>query len=195
MQITTTISFEGMPESEAARHEVQCQVRQLQRCFRSIATCRVVVGRPHQPHRNNSPYLVRLDLSMPNGDLAADQELRVDHSDGCVRAAVRRAFETAQRRLHDNARRTLEPLPRGSRSLVGRVTVVFLQDECGLLRTSDGRTVFFDRGALIDEEFDGLDVGDRLLFEERTHEGGARASRVRLAHRPRGTLTRQKGRV
>lgn len=53
----------------------------------------------------------------------------------------------------------------------------------GFIRGERGESVFFHRSALPGAEFDRLEQGDRVEFEETTGDKGPRATRVHLMSR------------
>mgnify|MGYP003340434667 FL=1 len=48
----------------------------------------------------------------------------------------------------------------------------------GFIRTADGRDVYFHRNAVLNEEFDHLEVGAEVRFAEEMGEKGPQASTV-----------------
>jgi cold shock CspA family protein len=59
-------------------------------------------------------------------------------------------------------------------------TVSRLDDGFGILRTSDGREIYFHRNSVLNDAFSRLQVGTRVTFAEAPGENGPQASTVRL---------------
>ena len=58
----------------------------------------------------------------------------------------------------------------------------------GFIRSDAGESVFFHRSALPSAEFDRLEQGDRVEFEDTMGDRGLKATRVRLMSRAGVTL-------
>jgi ribosomal subunit interface protein len=93
------ITYHGLTPSEALTQLIERRAAHLERLSDRISALRVLIDSPHQHHRNGNHYRVRLELTVPGGDLV------VGHDDGARTAdedpyqAVRRAFDVLRRRL------------------------------------------------------------------------------------------------
>lgn len=113
------ITFRNMRGSRALEEEVRSRVAWLHSFAPGIVGCRVVVEMPHRHRRFGRPLHVRIDLSLPGGDVVIDHAPALDtaeraasrksdeldgrHKDAYV--TIHEAFDAARRRLEDLARR------------------------------------------------------------------------------------------
>jgi ribosomal subunit interface protein len=104
MQTPVQIAFHGLDCSEAARGLIQEKADWLERFYDRITGCRVVVETPHRRRRQGNEYLVRIDLSVPGGELVVNRDFA--HQD--LDVAIGRAFDAARRQLEEHVRRRQE---------------------------------------------------------------------------------------
>ena len=91
------------------------EVRKLEKCYDRITSCRVVLAKPRRPHRQGSPYGVRIDLEVPGGEIVIDREPVEPQRAEELSTAIREAFDRARRRLEGfvSKRRKSEREPNG----------------------------------------------------------------------------------
>jgi ribosome-associated translation inhibitor RaiA len=118
-----------MPRSAAIEEAIRDKARKLESFYDRVLACRVVVEAPHRRHHKGKAYLVRIDLTVPGGELVvnrdsnrlnaaklrdpelAGQDLAESHEPGKhashadVYVAIRDAFDSAARKLQDYARK------------------------------------------------------------------------------------------
>ena len=99
----------------------------------------LLIGR----HRQGTIYHVRVDLTVPGGEVVVNREPGEDHAHEDLHVAIRDAFDAARRRLQDRMRRLdgqtklHEPQP------IGRIARVFAERDHAFLETADGRRCMF----------------------------------------------------
>ena len=180
MQLPVQIAFRGMASSDAIEDQVRARVAGLERFYDHIMGCRVVVESPHRRHHQGKLHHVRIDLTVPGEELVVSREPAEHHAHEDVYVAIRDAFDAAQRRLEDHARRQRgavkahEPRPRA------RVCRIFPTKGYGFVETPDGRELYFHCHSVLDGAFKQLAVGTEVEFAEEPGEQGPQASTVRL---------------
>lgn len=113
------ISFRKMRAAPALEQEIRSRVAWLDSFHPAVVGCRVVLEVPHRHRRHGRRLHVRIELSLPGGDVVVDHqpalaavarsathkshELDGRHKDASV--AIHDAFVVARRRLEDAARR------------------------------------------------------------------------------------------
>src|SRR3546814_830347 len=65
--------------------------------------------------------------------------------------------------------------------LVGQVIGLRTRQDYGFLRSAEGAELWFHRNSLLNDDFDQLEVGDRVQYVETIGETGPQASKVWLA--------------
>lgn len=158
------------PEMEADIRERAAGL--LAYCDRLIG-CRVAVEVPHRRQREGVLHKVRIDLTVPGGEIVIR---RRPHED--LRTAVQIAFNAARRRLQDYARRKRGAVKIHERQSVAVVTQYYPLAGYGFLTTADGHDVYFDKNSVIGGGFDRLDIGIEVRFVEEQGEKGPQASTV-----------------
>ena len=139
MKSELQITYRNMKPSAEIEKWIHAEAAKLDTLYSRVMGCRVAVEVPHRHHRKGSPYHIRIDLTVPRGEIVVKREpslnaqarhlgereskkrseVKVPHKE--LRQAINDALKAAGRRLQDYARRqrgdikspTL--LPRGSR--------------------------------------------------------------------------------
>ena len=203
MAIPLQITFRNMPPSQAIEDNVREKVSKLEDFYDRIVSCRVIVEAPHRHHRKGKAYEVRIDLTVPGGELvinrspkrlkAADARLaetetklveshqpskHAAHAD--VYVAIRDAFTAAGRKLQDHARRRSGAVKLHGGARQARVAKLFPEEGYGFLETPEGREIYFHSHSVLQPGFDHLAVGVEVHFAEEQGEKGPQASTVRF---------------
>jgi len=105
MELPLQIAFRNMHPSEPIAARIRDRAARLDRHHGRVMGCRVVVEAPHRHHRRGHLYHVRVDLTVPSGELLVTRDPAEHHAHKDVLVAVRDAFDAATRRLQDFARR------------------------------------------------------------------------------------------
>jgi ribosomal subunit interface protein len=93
--------MQSSPAVEARVHE---HVERLERFHDRITGCHVVIEAPPAHRNKGAPFDVRIDLTVPGGEIAVRSE-RAEHEEHAdVYVALRDAFDSARRLLQDYAR-------------------------------------------------------------------------------------------
>lgn len=99
MRLPLQVTFRNLHPSEFLETKIREKAAKLERVFDGITRCDVVVERPHHDQRKGWMYHVRIELTVPGGHIAVRGDDSHAHTD--PRAAIRDAFEAAQRQLSD----------------------------------------------------------------------------------------------
>ncbi|HVO26875.1 MAG TPA: HPF/RaiA family ribosome-associated protein [Candidatus Margulisiibacteriota bacterium] len=185
MQLPLQISFRGMEPSDAVETKVRERAARLDRFYDRIMGCRVVVESPHRRHHQGKLFHVRVDLTVPGGELAVTREPAEHHAYEDVFVAIRDAFDAAQRQLEDYARRQRGDLKTHEGLPTGRVSKLFPDEEYGFIETPEGAEVYFHKHSVLDKAFDRLVAGSEVEFVEEQGEKGPQASTVRVIEKRR----------
>jgi len=139
------VTFRNMKSSPTVEEWIREEAAKLETFYSQIMGCRVAVEMPHRHHLKGSPYHVRIDLTLPGGELVIKREadvsdlarrgggtaiskrLEVEVPHKKLRMAINDAFKAAARRVQDYARRQRGDVknhqPR-SRARIGRTVRV-----------------------------------------------------------------------
>ena len=109
MQVPLEISTRWIDLSPPLEAELRKRADRLERHSDRITSCRIAVERPTgNHHQEGGPYRVRVDVTVPGSELVADK------SDEEIYAAIRGAFEAAERQVDawsERRRRTSSSWP------------------------------------------------------------------------------------
>lgn len=178
MQIPLQINFRGMKQSDAVEARIRERAAELEVFYEPIMRCRVVVHAPHRRHHQGKLFHVRIDLKVAGAELVVNREPAQHHAYEDVFVAIRDAFDAARRQLEDHARRQRGAVKLHEPPLVARVAKLF--PDYGFVETGDGREVYFHRNAVVNQDFDRMEVGVEVEIVEELGEQGPQASTVRV---------------
>jgi ribosome-associated translation inhibitor RaiA len=105
MLIPVQITFRHMEPSPAVEARARELAGRLERFYESITSCRIVIDTPPAHRNKGGSFSVRIDVTVPGGELFATSEHEPEgpHTDAYV--AMRDAFDDIRRQLEDYGRR------------------------------------------------------------------------------------------
>lgn len=180
MQLPLQISFRGMNPSDAVEARIRERADELDQYYDRVMSCRVVVESPHRRHHQGKLYHVRVDITVPGGEVVVRREPAERHAHEDVYVAIRDAFDAAERQLADYARRQRGAVKLHAPASSGHVSKLFPSEGYGFIDTPDGRDVYFHRNSVLQDAFDRLEIGSEVHYVEEPGEKGPQASTVRL---------------
>ncbi len=194
------ITFRNVKSPPEAELWIRSEAAKLGEFYRRIMGCRVAVESPHH-HRQGDPYHVRIDLTVPGGELLIKHEptlktrarqlgeaelrkhLEARNPHKHLRQAIDDAFKAAGRRLQDYVRRQRGDVKHRELRPVGKVNQLFKDKGYGFLVTPEGREIYFHKDSVLNRAFGRLKVGTTVIFAEEEGDNGPQASSVRMAAR------------
>jgi ribosomal subunit interface protein len=180
MQQPIQITFRNLERSPAIEAKVLERAAKLDEFYERIMSCRVVIEELHRHHRHGNHYQVRVDLTVPGGELVATREPDEHHAYTDVYVAIRDAFDAIRRQLEDYARRQRSDVKSHELPPHGRIVELHPEEDYGRIETPDGRLVYFHRNSVLDAPFDTLQVGTEVRVVVEMGERGPQASTVHV---------------
>lgn len=174
------ITFRDIPRSDAVEAKIREKAAKLDVFYDQIMACQVVIEAPHGHHHQGYLYHVRIDLTVPNGEIIINRDPKEHHAHEDVYVAIRDAFDAARRKLQDFARKQRGDVKTHETPAHGTVLEIIPSQDFGRIQTSEGREVYFHRNSFLDGDFDVLEIGDKVRFVEEAGEKGPQASTVHL---------------
>lgn len=105
MKLPLEITFRNVVRTDEIEERIRAKAAKLDRFYDRITGCRVVVELPHSHHAKGNSYHVRIELSVPGGDLVVNHDKpKPEHED--LGVALRDAFNAMQRQLQAFAQRS-----------------------------------------------------------------------------------------
>ena len=196
--IAPMLTFRNVRSPALAEKWLRDEGAKLTTFYPRIMACRVAVESPHRHHRLGSQYHIRIDVTVPGGEivikhepslrtrarqmgetkLAKHLELKTAHKN--LRQAIDDAFKVAGRRLQDYAHRQRGTVKGHEGLPTARVSKLFPGKGYGFITAQDGREIYFHKNAVLNRAFNKLTTGAKVRFAEEQGEKGLQASTVRM---------------
>ena len=165
MKLPLQITFRNMEPSEAVAARITKKAQKLDHFCNQIMACRVVFEAQHQHHHQGNLFHVRIDITVPDREIviSRDPGQHQAHEDAYV--AIRDAFNAARRQLENyNHKRQQHVNP---------------EKDFGRIETADGRLIYFHRNSVAQNDFELLDIGSKVRFDQEAGDQGPQASNVK----------------
>lgn len=180
MKIPLQITFHEVAQSDQVEAYITRAAEDLERAYGEIISCRVVVDVPHRRHRTGNLYQVRIDVSVPGGELVVNREPGDRNAHGDLYVAINDAFAAMARNLMDYVQERRGEVKRSVAAPHGVVTKLFPDEDYGFIETSDGRDIYFHRNSVLKGGFPLLKVGTEVRYREEQGLEGPQASTVEI---------------
>ncbi|MGH9679694.1 MAG: cold shock domain-containing protein [Candidatus Acidiferrales bacterium] len=210
MKSELQITYRNVEPSAEIDQWIRGEVAKLDSLYNHVMGCRVAVEQPHQHRKRGSRYHVRVDVTVPGGEIVVkrepslgarsrqlgvtrrkkEAEINVPHKQ--LRQAINDAFRAAGRRLQDYARRQRGDIKNPAVLPEGRISRILRKEGYGFLTADDGREIYFHKNSVLGRAFPRLAVGTAVHFVEEAGEKGPQASTVRVVSKP-GMQEKAKG--
>lgn len=180
MQLPLQIVFRNLDWSEAIAAKIGERAAKLEDYYDHIMGCRVAIEAQHKHHLRGQHYHVRIDVTVPDGELVASREPDEHHAYTDVYVAIRDAFDTMRRQLEDYARRRRRQVKEHEAPPHGRIVELYPAESYGRIESPDGGLIYFHRNSVVDADFDQLEVGAEVRFDVEMGDRGPQATTVHL---------------
>ena len=122
MKLELQVTFRDVEPSRGIEQAIRDKAAKLDQFYDRITSCRVVVAAPHRHHHKGRLYNVRIDLTVPGGELVVNRDNSHAAAHHDVNVAIRDAFDAARRQIQDFARRRRGEVKSHSVTPPGQVT-------------------------------------------------------------------------
>lgn len=185
MQVPLEISYHGVDHSDWSEAYIRERAAHLERFCDNIISCRVVVERPHQHHRQGNRYRVRVEVKIPpNKDLIADKEMTEERYTE-LRTVIRSAFDVMERQLKESVERRRYEVKVHQEQPHALVARLFKDEGYGFIRMTDSdEEYYFHRNSVLHNDFERIEVGTEVRFEPEMGDMGPQASSVQIVSKP-----------
>ena len=180
MQLPLQIAFRNIEPSPAIEAAIREKAQKLDRFYDHIMSCRVVVESPHKHHHKGKLYHVRIDITVPEGELVASREPHDNQARQDIYVEIRDAFDAVRRQLEDYARRRRKEVKSHDVPDHGHVSEINPMEGYGRILTPGGREIYFHENSVINTAFDKLELGAEVRFVETEGDEGPKASTVQV---------------
>ena len=188
LQVPLEIAFHNIASSDWAEQEIRTRVAELEKLYDRLVSCRVRIDQRAKDLTGTIPPVVHIELGIPGRkDLVVSHEpehllRKYKHPD--LRKAINEAFRLAERQLLElkqqrNGRTKDGHHDAGNQSL-GQVAEITPEQDFGYLMTKEGGLLYFHRNAVLAGDFDQLERGDEVHYNEDIGDTGPIATKVRV---------------
>jgi cold shock CspA family protein/ribosome-associated translation inhibitor RaiA len=188
LQVPLEIAFHNIASSQRAEQEIRARVADLERLYPRLVSCRVRIDQRAKDLTGTIPPVVHIELGIPGrSDLVVSHEpehllRKYRHPD--VHKAITEAFRIAERQLLDLKQRRDGRTKAGDHDAenqsLGQVAEITPEQDFGFLVTKEGGLLYFHRNALLTGDFDDLERGDHVYYNEDIGDTGPIATKVRV---------------
>jgi ribosome-associated translation inhibitor RaiA/cold shock CspA family protein len=187
-QVPLEIAFHHIESSDWAEQEIRTRVADLERLYGRLTSCRVRVDQRAKDVTGTIPPVVHIELGIPGrGELVVSHEpehllRKYRHPD--LRRAINEAFRIAERQLRDLKQQRDGRTKIGDHDVenqsLGEIAELTPEQDFGYLMTKEGGLLYFHRNSLLTGEFDELERGDPVYYNEDVGDTGPIATKVRV---------------
>jgi cold shock CspA family protein/ribosome-associated translation inhibitor RaiA len=195
LQVPLEIAFHNIESSEWAEQEIRARVADLERIYGRLVSCRVRIDQRARDLSGTIPPVVHIELGIPGrNDLVVSHEpdhllRKYRHPD--LHKAINEAFRIAERQLLDLKEqrdgRTKASDHDAENQSLGQIAEITPEQDFGFLLTKEGGLLYFHRNALLSGDFDQLERGQDVSYNEDMGDTGPIATKVRVKSKSSGT--------
>ncbi len=180
MILPLQITFRHMEPSPALETRIRELASRLDKFSEHIMRCHVIVEPPaHHKHQGNL-YDFRIDITLPDDEIAIRHAHPADHAHEDAYVALRDAFRAARRKLEDYERKHRGDVKSHVGAAQGRICELDAQQGYGRIETDDGRLIYFHQNSVVGARFIDLKMGTHVRFAEEAGDRGPQASSVHV---------------
>src|ERR1700756_2687746 len=194
LQVPLEIAFHNVERSEWAEQEIRARVGELERIYGRLISCRVRIDQRAKDLTGAIPPVVHIELGIPgHSDLVVSHEpdhllRKYRHPD--LHKAINEAFRIAERRLLDIKEQRDGRTKAGGHDTenqsLGQIAEITPEQDFGFLLTKEGGLLYFHRNALLSGDFDQLERGQEVYYNEDMGDTGPIATKVRVKSKSSG---------
>jgi cold shock CspA family protein/ribosome-associated translation inhibitor RaiA len=188
MQVPLEIALHNIESSDWAEQEIRSRVADLERLYDRLTSCRIRIDQRANNSAGTIPPVVHIELGIPGRkDLVVSHEpdhLQRKFQRPDLHNAINEAFRIAERRLLDvkeqrdgRSKDAHHDLPNQS---LGQVAEITPEQDFGFLMTKEGSLLYFHRNSVLSGDFDRLERGDEVHYNEDVGDTGPIATKVRV---------------
>lgn len=181
MQVPPEIAFRDIEPSDQVKEQILAGIEDLEDVYPDLVSCRTMVADDTPGQTSGGNIRVRLDIGIPNHELAVVEDNPASDDTRTVEQTVRDAFKTGLRRLKREKARQQGDVKTHGLPPHGRVTRLLADEhgvQYGFIRDGEGRQIYFHEDALVDLDYQELEVGDDVRIAVAAGDQGPQASTV-----------------
>ena len=184
MDIPLELSFRQVKKTDRLEALIRERVSKLGQFHPRLISCRIAIEQPHAHQRSGNPYRVRIEARVPpEHDLVVDARPQSHDMHAPLERVLSHAFRAMERQLKEQAERQRMKVKHHDVE-TAFVVRLFRDQDYGFLKTPDAREIYFHRAAVIGQDWQHLEIGVQVRFEESMGEMGPQATTVQIIDKP-----------
>jgi cold shock CspA family protein len=191
MQVPLKMTFRNVEKTTAIETLIRKQATKLERVCPYLVSCQISIEKPQAHQKSGNPFRVRVAVTVPpEHKLVTIRDAGEGDLHERLSTVVRRAFDATQRQLKklvDKQRGAVKAHP--AQEVAGFVLRLFRDEGYGFIESVDGREIYFHEDSLRAGEFDRLEIGTGVQWNEEQGEEGPQASFVKIVDKPGSRVT------
>ena len=181
MDVPPEIAFRHIEPTDAIKAKILDKIDELEEIYPGLVSCRVMVEDESPGRTSGKMFNVRLDISIPHHDVVVSRQRSDEPAGQELTQVINDAFARAKRQIKEQKARQSGDVKTRDLPPHGRV-VRLLADETGerygFLMSRDGQEIYFHENALVELDYDDLEVGTEVRYAREQGEEGPQASTV-----------------
>lgn len=181
MEVPPEIAFRHIEPTDALKERVLEGIDDLEKVYDKLISCRVMIEETNPGRSSGKLNHVRLDISVPGHEVVVNRNPPERPASQDLPQAINEAFATAKRQLKELKDKQRGDVKSHGLPPHGRIVRLLTDDtgvRYGFLMSRDGREIYFHENALVDLDYDELEIGTEVRFAEREGDEGPQASTV-----------------
>jgi cold shock CspA family protein len=181
MQVAPEIAFRDVEPQERIKEQILAGIDDLEEVYPDLVSCRTMVADDTPGQRTGTNIRVRLDIGIPHHEVVVVEDNPASGDTRTVEQTVRDAFQTGRRRLKREKAQQGRNTDSHELPPHGRITRLLTDDRgvrYGFLLDGEGRQIYFHEDALVELEYQELEVGDEVRIAVAAGDEGPQASTV-----------------
>lgn len=181
MEVPPEMAFRGVEPTDELKNMILDGIETLESVYPNLISCRSMVADDTPDQTSGKSYRVRLEVGIPGKSVVVDRQHSEADEPPTLEQTINEAFSVARKRLVK-----AKKLQRGETKVHelpphGRVVRLLVDDtgvRYGFIENREGRQIYFHEEALVDLEYDDLEVGDEVRYAAAQGDEGLQASTV-----------------
>lgn len=167
------ITVKDLPISPAIETQIRKRAEKLNRFYKRISSCRIVVEMPQKHKHQGKIYNIRIDITVPG------KELVVTHKrDEDIYIAIRDAFDAVERQLEEHSRKRHGRVKSHNHVMHGYVSRIVSDEGYGFIEGMDGTEYYFSVTNVSHPSFKQLCIGDAVEYTPEPVNDGWQAHHI-----------------
>lgn len=180
MDVPPEIAFRGLEPTDHLKELILDGIDGLEEIHPRLVSCRTMVADDTPDRQSGNNYRVRLEIGIPGKAVIVD-ETPNGGEPRPLDQMIKEAFRIGRKRLQKEKEMQRGDVKTHDLPPHGRVVRLLTDDtgvRYGFIESREGQQIYFQEAALVDLDYDDLDVGEEVRYAAAEGTDGPQASTV-----------------